>query len=339
MAIFPILESEVLIQENDKLRLDVIKSFVSDSTAISKWEIKASKLGSFIDVTSLSKRLDWAYAFTVEVDTVNNKLDFKDGAGALVATLATGAYTLAALATEIKTKMDAAGTLVHTVAVSSDNKITISAPSAFSLLVDTGANAAASIFGEIGFSGDDLAGLATYTGEKIKRVNRTVSVKITNSDDPTPATNTISETIEVVSEIGDNLFSTDQQLVKHRHDVLKYIPDGRSSFKNMHRRVQELILAWLDTEGYVDYNSNKFTAESLVDVSEVSDWATMYALQLIFEELSNAIDDVYAEWAKKYEASAKVLKQRAILRIDMDNDGALLTGEGVDIRSGVVVRR
>ena len=73
--------------------------------------------------------------------TIGSKkyIDFNEGGGELIATLTEGNYNGNSLATEIKTQLDAAGGQTYTVSYSeSTAKITISAPSNFSLLWKTG---------------------------------------------------------------------------------------------------------------------------------------------------------------------------------------------------------
>jgi len=104
------------------------------------------------------------------IGTGNQKIDFNEGGGALVATLATGSYDADTLCTEIKSKMEAAGALTYTVTYSdTTNKFTIAASGTFSLLWNTGANKANSVADTIGFddSADDT-GSASYTADALR---------------------------------------------------------------------------------------------------------------------------------------------------------------------------
>ena len=245
MAIFPVIEIEELVQENDKMRIDASKSFVSGSPAIIKTEIKPTADDDYIDVTS-TQYLDWQYSI--------DELDDDDPQ------------------------------------------------------------------------------------------EKTISIRITLTgyDEEDPDEDLIAEaskTISVISEDTDDLYSSDAKLKDHESDILKFVPDGKATFKNIHRRVQTLILAWLDKEGYVDAQGNKFTKAALVDISEVTEWATFMALRLIFEGVSNAVDDIFAKKSSDYESLEKFHRERAVLRIDVDGDGVVSNGEQIDIRSAILVRR
>lgn len=149
----------------------------------------------------------------------------------------------------------------------------------------------------------------------------------------------ILRNISCLSESQDKLFSTDQDLRLHEPDILKWVVDGRSSFKDMHRRAQYTIIKWLDKEGYVDVYNNPFTKDAILDIEEVKQWSTFITLRLIFEGISNAIDDVFAEKAKRYKGMEVDWRKRAILRLDIDADGRTEDGEGVDPAFGFLARR
>lgn len=233
MPVFPVLETEALVQEKDKTRLDGNKSYAVGGSAITQLEIQPSAADVFYDVTS-QKYLDWQYTMTNPVTTPVE--DF-------VATI---------------------------------------------------------------------------------RIN---------------GTETVTKTIQVISEAEDNLFSTDDQLKKHEYDILRYVPAGRATFKDVHRRVQVLMLDWLSKEGWVDDFAERITKERFKKLEEVQNWSAMYALQLIFEGLSNAIDDVFMDKSRRYARLASEFRDRSVLRIDTDRSGEVDLHEGLDIRTAIVVRR
>lgn len=83
-----------------------------------------------------------------------------------------------------------------------------------------------------------------------------VTVKLNGGS---PSEITLTKDLTVVSEATDNLFANDDDLRKHEPDIMKYLVEGRASFKDVHRRAQTLILAWLDKEGYIDDFGDKLT--------------------------------------------------------------------------------
>ena len=110
----------------------------------------------------------WRSSGYFVIDATNNKLDFDEGGGELVATITSGNYTASTLATEIKTQLDTAGGDTYTVSYStSDGRWTIASDgSTLELLWDTGTDTAVSIGSTIGFdTSTDDTGLLSYESD------------------------------------------------------------------------------------------------------------------------------------------------------------------------------
>jgi len=107
------------------------------------------------------------FYFGTKITRDNRGLDFSEGAGPEInALLKIGDYTLTTLAAEVQRVMRESGALLYDVNVDRATRvITISAPSAFNLLIDTGAQTLAACWATIGFIyGADQTGLLTYDG-------------------------------------------------------------------------------------------------------------------------------------------------------------------------------
>lgn len=239
MAIFVVIDSEAIVQDSDKTRINAARSFVSGSNTVAQIQIKPYAGTSFVDVTE-NGYLDWAY---------------------------------------------------------------------------------------------------THSGGEDDPETLTIAVKVTDSGG---SSKTVTKTIQVVTEATDRLFATDDLLRKHDSNIMNYLPDGRSSFKDVHRRAQTLILAWLDREGYIDNYGDKIVLDDLVDIEEFREWAAFVALRLIYEGVSNAVDDIFQDKAKKYKGMEIFYRGRATVKIDLSNLGLASQAtvqERLDIRSCPVVRR
>ena len=338
--LFPVLEIEKAVQVNDKTRLSASKSFVSKgATAISTLTIKPGADETAISVFSTDPKnwyLDWQFsAFKLDVDTTNNKIDFKEGGTLFAATVASGTYTLSTIGAALKTALEAAGDGTYTITVNSYQEATVTSDVGFGFLPETGVNHETSILQILGFKKDSTSITTSQKGIVIDGLTR----KITLTAGDGTSTSAQSQYIKVFSETGDALFSGDPDLTSHKPDVLQYVPVGRSSFKNIHRRAQDLILAWLDEQGYTNIYNEKFTKFDIVDKEEVRQWSTMMCLKLIYRGLSNAIDDVFAEDSKEFAKLESIHKNRAILRIDVDKDKKVDTFEQTNISTGTLVRR
>lgn len=346
MALFPHLEIEDKLQVNDKTRLDGTKSFVSKGgDAITDVTVQPGADGSAITVFDTSSDnwfLDWEFkTFSGDFDATNNKLDFKEAAGELTATITAATYTLSALATEIETQLNAvAVSNTYTVTVSKDNKVTISADGNFSLLPNEGTNSNTSILPIIGISSkpgfDDsaFANETTVTGEVVRWLPKAVVLELDDS------TITSAETVyfKLYDEDGDALFSDDGDLVRYKADILKWVRPGRSSFKDYHRAAQEVILEFLRESGYVDLDGNPLKLKSLVFKDDVRRWSTFVTLRLIMTDLTNDVDDIFSRELSRFSSREEKARNMVFLRIDIDNDGKAEIGEGIKVRSGRMIR-
>lgn len=161
---------------------------------------------------------------------------------------------------------------------------------------------------------------------------KTATLEITTDG----AAHTFTKTIEVVTAATDSLWSSDADLVQHEPDIMNYVPEGKNSFLNIHRLAQKRILAWLDEKRIWDNDGNRLTSAD-VDGSDMEEWSKYLALAYINEGLSNALDDIFFEKANRYRSLAEKAASRAVLRLDLDNDGT--TDEKVNNFTGLLVRR
>ena len=342
MAMFPVIETEEKVQVSDKTRLDATKSFVDAGAAIASVKFKPGKNATEVTITSATNtdwKLDTQFAFTFDVDATNNKLNFKEGTGSeLTATVASANYTVATLATALKTALDAAGALTYTVTTTgpTDAVVTfiITTTSAFTILGETGTDLATSILPDIGFI-EDVEGELTYTSAEVETVDKEITITTNDGSGDT----IITHNILVISKSSDRLFSTDAMLKVLEPSILKWVVAGRSSYKDIHRAAQTEIFAWLDKNGYVDIFRDKFTKIAAVLPEEFKEWSKFLTLRLIFDGISNKEDDLFFKKARQYKGREVFFRDRAILRLDVDGDGTVDIGEGLDVRSARVFRK
>jgi hypothetical protein len=113
-------------------------------------------------ITTLST---FYYGYIVTKD--NNVINFSEGGPELTATLSINDYTATEYCKEIQTRMRLAGSLNYVCTFDRNTRrITISAPSNFSLLTATGSQQAVAIWDMAGFTiATDKVGSNSYTGE------------------------------------------------------------------------------------------------------------------------------------------------------------------------------
>jgi len=152
------------------------------------------------------------------------------------------------------------------------------------------------------------------------------------------ATEEKSFSLSVITEANDALFVDDSKLEVHEPDLLRYVRDGRNSYKDVHRRVQALILDWLDSNRFWKNNGDRFVIADLIDQQDFKEWATFWALQLIFQGLSDKLDDKWDQKADVYRQMAFDARERGTYRLDKNDDGELTVGEKTDNSSKGLIR-
>ena len=329
---FAMLDLEQKIQLKDKTRLDASKCFTSRAVLdFNSLTITPELSEDPIDCLSVNpsdRFLDWAYSNkSIDVDGTNDDLIFNEGGADISVNITAGTYTIATYATEIAAQMTSGGSQTYTASSSlADQTITISADSSFKFK-------ASSVATQSFFEFDVFN--TSHTSDIVEYGNKIITVIISNGTE----TDTKYFYTKAYSELGDRLFSSDGDLMSHEPDIMKWVQDGRSSFKNAHRRSQSIIMAWIDEKGYQNSDGDKFTKNDIIDIEEVHQWSIYLTMRLIFQGMSNAIDDVFDRKSVMYSLNEEAAKQRVILRLDTDGDGVADLGEGIDPYSGSLFRR
>ena len=147
--------------------------------------------------------------------------------------------------------------------------------------------------------------------------SKTITVTLNHSS----GSITKTDTITVVSESEEKLFSKDSDLIAHEPQILEYLPGYRSDYKYKHRLAQDRILAKLDEMGIHDNEGNKLTIADVTDVEEFRQLSKFMVLRMIFESLSNQVGDIFFEKSKRYSDFERDALNRVKIRMDLDNDG------------------
>ena len=189
------------------------------------------------------------------------------------------------------------------------------------------------------------AGFIDVTGTKSKDwfldwqydgVSRAVDVTVRVTTDGAPVT--FTQSIELLTADDDKLFSDDYDLITKEEDILRFLPDGRTSFKYKHRQTQKEIIEDFNERGVTDLDGDKLTKDAFVDIEEVRLWALNMTLSMIFRDKSNVVGDQFDAKANDYMSEALTHKHRAYYRLDLDGDGNITNGEKSPFRTVDLVR-
>jgi hypothetical protein len=141
-------------------------------------------------------------------------------------------------------------------------------------------------------------------------------------------------TVEVITKENDLLFSDDADLLAHEDDILSYLSEARKSFLDRHRVAQDTILDTLDHKQVYKMNGDKLEKTDLADIKEVWQWSKYLTLAMIFENLSNQVEDVFALKAKKYGEKASFYSERSQIRLKYEPNEV----KNYDLGSGKLIR-
>lgn len=149
----------------------------------------------------------------------------------------------------------------------------------------------------------------------------TKTIEVEATDGVTTVSQSFS--IDVVSESGDNLYSNDSQIFTIESELKRYIPEGRNSFKNVHREAQSRILNFLDRKRIWSNDGTPLTKSQINFYDEVSKWSLYETLFIIYTDLFISVGDKFAEKVNQYKELRNYERDRASLRIDKDNSGTI----------------
>jgi len=161
-----------------------------------------------------------------------------------------------------------------------------------------------------------------------------VTLRITTDGAPTSTTSSI----QINTATDDKLFSDDQNILPYEPELRRFYSEGKSSYLAYHRKVRDLILDWINEMGFTDTSRDKITADAFVDLDEVRKWSESWTLWLIFQDLSNSVDDKFAQKAAMYQSRTLESQNRTKLRLDLDGDGTIDKGEFLLMDSVRMVR-
>lgn len=154
-------------------------------------------------------------------------------------------------------------------------------------------------------------------------------------------TTSASTSISCVTVASDLLFSSDNNLKSIENDIMKWLPDGKSTWASSHRKAQEIILNTIYKSNVLYFDMTKITKAAFIDISEVTEWSAYLTLSIIYNSLSNAVDDVFGLKSKMYEQKATAARVEAFNRLSLDynKDASLSTYEVANLNSGTTLNR
>lgn len=158
----------------------------------------------------------------------------------------------------------------------------------------------------------------------------------------TDGTSTITSTFSItcVSEADDNLYSNDSQIFAIETELKKYIPEGKNSYKYLHREAQSRILNYLDRKRIWDVNGDAFTKDAVNMTGELQKWSLYETIYMIYTDLFLSVGDKFAEKVNQYKGLRNYERDRTAIRLDKDGNGIIDDDEQpLELKSTRLIRR
>lgn len=145
----------------------------------------------------------------------------------------------------------------------------------------------------------------------------------------TPETKVKDYTITVITEADDNLQSTDAMLYAYESELIKYLPEGRNSWKYLHRKALEEIIDYLYRNGIYRKNPDeaqdkplKIEKKHLIG-DKLEKWSTFETMIMIFQDIKSSNIDFFNEKILDYTELRNDARKIACISYDSNDDGVI----------------
>ena len=147
-----------------------------------------------------------------------------------------------------------------------------------------------------------------------------VTLKVTDS---LGDSKTISKKILVVTESEDDLYSSDFDLKDIESNIMRYLPESRSSYLDKHRAAKKLILSEL-RKSKVIANGQEDLEGVALDFDALKLWSVYLTLSLIFGSENTGYgvggDSYFKDKALYYRTLAQTVSNEVVLGKDTNSD-------------------
>lgn len=166
---------------------------------------------------------------------------------------------------------------------------------------------------------------------------KVISVKVYTVEAP-ETSETLTFTLDCLTVADDKLFSDESEMKVHESDIMRYLPDGRNSWKYMLRQAQTMIFDWLYNNGNFNYDGTRIDKDSVVSTEDLRDWSTYLSLKLIMLDMKKQVGDIFEQKAADYLVKEQRAREKYLLKLDLNKDGTQDLFEGTQVQVKRLVR-
>lgn len=194
---------------------------------------------------------------------------------------------------------------------------------------------------------EDIAPVFDVTGNPVNKKNwvldyfystdgvKTVTVTVTLSDS---SIHSKSFAVTAISQADDKLLVDDDDLRAMDFELMRFIPDGYSSWRHVHRRSTREVIDFINSMRLSKVNGDPLTFDELKDSRLAKDFALKSSLALIYQQLSNKPDDKFYQRYLDAKKTLEAYKSRADWAFDFDGNGQIDNYERADMLTGRLLR-
>ena len=146
--------------------------------------------------------------------------------------------------------------------------------------------------------------------------DHTVRVEIKTATD----TKLVDYIVSAISEADDMLFSTDSMIYAYESELKRFLPEGRNSWKYLHRKAQTEILDYMYRNGILNPDGTKIEKTQLIG-DKLDLWSTFETMLLIYQDLKVSNAELFNEKLADYSEKRAEARKRYILSYDSNKDG------------------
>jgi hypothetical protein len=133
-------------------------------------------------------------------------------------------------------------------------------------------------------------------------------------------TKIIEHEITAITEEEDNLLSNDNMLYAYEAEMRRNLPEGRNSWKYLHRKAQEEILDYLYRNAILNPDGSKIEKAQLID-DKLEKWSTFETLILIYQDLKTSNSEAFNDKLSDYYEKRAEARRRYLISYDSNKDG------------------
>jgi len=134
-------------------------------------------------------------------------------------------------------------------------------------------------------------------------------------------TEEVTYIVTSVTSSEDNLLSDDSMIYALESELKRYVPEGRNSWKYLHRAARNEMLDYMYRNHIVNPDGTEILASQLKSESNLEEWAKYETMLLIFQDIKSSNSEAFNEKLVDYSEKRANARKRYVIEYDSNKDG------------------